>query len=203
MKPTLLDLYSGAGGASHGYALAGFDVTGVDMHHMKNYPYTFIQESVQNLTPEFISEFDVIHASPPCQAYSSTKTIWKKDHDMLIDLTRSLLKQSGKPYIIENVVGAPLYNPTMLCGTMFNLSTYRHRLFETSFALPQLNHHKHTNKTAKMGRQPKDGEFMTIAGHFTDVKRAKEIMEIDWMTRDQLSQAIPPAYTHYIGNNIH
>jgi DNA (cytosine-5)-methyltransferase 1 len=202
----VLDLYCGAGGAAKGYADAGFDVVGVDILPQANYPFRFIQTDALSFLKDGIdwfqdgtSTFDLIHASPPCQAYSYTQRIRGNDHPDLIDETRKLLIESGVPYVIENVLGAPLIDPVTLCGNYFGLRTYRHRLFETSWHLPQPPHKKHEAKNAKMGRPPQEGEFIHVAGNFSGVKEARKAMGIDWMTRNELKQSIPPAYTKYIG----
>jgi DNA (cytosine-5)-methyltransferase 1 len=203
MKPKLLDLFCGAGGAGMGYARAGFDVTGVDNRPMPSNPHEFIQADAIEYLAEHGHEFDAIHASPPCQAFSITRNIWKYDgkHPELIEPVRDLLIQSGKPYIIENVPGAPLRNPVVLCGLMFGLRVYRHRLFESNVLLFQPNHVKHVER-ASYGRTPKNGEFYTISGHFGGVEGARLAMGIDWMTRTDLAQAIPPAYTEYLGAQL-
>ena len=138
----LLDLFCGAGGASAGYAAAGFEVHGVDLKHGKRYPYTYVRADVLDVLRDknYLDQFDVIHASPPCQTHSITqhlrnaqgKTTSKLD---LIPQTRAALVESGKPYIIENVPGSPLINPIQLCGSSFGLKVRRHRLFESNMAL--------------------------------------------------------------------
>jgi DNA (cytosine-5)-methyltransferase 1 len=128
-------LYCGAGGAAMGYNRAGFDVVGVDLKEQPNYPFEFIQSDVFDLEPDFLQQFDVIHASPPCQAYSFASLSWRnkgKKYPDLLEPTRDMLTETNKPYIIENVVGAKLIKPLKLCGTMFNLRVIRHRLFEIS-----------------------------------------------------------------------
>lgn len=113
-----------------------------------------------------------------------------------------MLIESGVPYVIENVPDSPLINPILLCGTMFGLRTYRHRLFESSFEIRQPEHPKHTAKNAKMGRPPKDGEFLQIVGHFSGVPLAREIMGLPGLNQYELAQAIPPAYSEYIANEF-
>jgi DNA (cytosine-5)-methyltransferase 1 len=126
----------------------------------------------------------------------------KNKHPDLIAPTRQLLRASGLHYVIENVEGAPLVDPFMLCGAMFGLRTYRHRIFETTFPVQLPGHPPHTAKTTKMGRAPKTGEMMHVVGHFSGVKEAREAMGIDWGTRETLREAIPPVYTKWIGSQM-
>jgi len=137
-KLRLLDLFCCAGGAGTGYHQAGFDVVGVDINQQLNYPFTFVCADALKLDPEFIASFDAIHASPPCQSYSdlAKRNGNADDWPRLIEPVRELLIQTGLPYIIENVEGAPLINPVILCGTMFpGLRVIRHRLFEANFEI--------------------------------------------------------------------
>lgn len=197
MKLRALDLFCGAGGVSMGLHRAGFDVTGVDIEPQPRYPFAFVQADA--LRPPFeLASFDLIAASPPCQAYTLAQRIQDNEHPSLIEPVRDMLKASGVPYAIENVPGAPLRRPVVLCGSMFGLRTYRHRLFETSFPCEQPIC-THTAPITKMGRAPKDGEFIHVVGNFSGVAEAREAMGIDWMTRDELAQAIPPAYSEFIG----
>ena len=112
------------------------------------------------------------------------------------------MDKTGLPYVSENVEGAPLLNPVMLCGTMFGLETYRHRLFEMNWPLAQPLHGEHSIPQTKMGRPPKDGEFMQIVGNFSGVDRGREVMGMPWANRDGLREAIPPAYTKFIGERL-
>ena len=200
----LLDLYCGAGGAAMGYHQAGFnDIVGVDIEPQKRFPFNFVQGGALEYLEAHGKEFDLIHASPPCQLYSKTHRIAKGNHPDLIGVTRDLCRKINKPYVIENVVGAPLIDPIMLCGTMFNLRTYRHRLFEIHpFQIDAPPHLKHVVKTTKMGRPLQPKTFMIICGSISGVDKAREIMQIDWMTGRELSQAIPPVYTKWIGIQI-
>lgn len=207
MKPKLLDLFCCQGGAGMGYHRAGFNVVGVDLDPQPRYPFNFHQaDAIQTL--EAVLElkrrfgwvvYDAIHASPPCQAHTNAQKIMGNEHPELIEPTRNLLKEIGLPYVIENVPGAPLDNPVELCGAMFGLGTYRHRLFETNFHVEPPEHQKHEARTTKMGRAPVDGEMMHVVGNFSGVETAKKAMGIDWMTRDGLRESIPPAYTQHIG----
>lgn len=196
-----LDLYCCAGGASVGLSQAGFEVTGVDIKYFKRYPYHFIQTNVTILSIDFLRQFDLIWASPPCQQYTVAGTQWRREgrtYPDLIAVTRAMLIESGVPYIIENVVGAPLIDPILLCGEMFGLRTYRHRIFETSFPIAQPTHPDHIAKSAKMGRVPKDDEYLQIVGHFSGVPLARKIMGLPRLNQYELAQAIPPVYSRYL-----
>jgi DNA (cytosine-5)-methyltransferase 1 len=205
-KPKLLDLFCGAGGAGMGYHRAGFEVVGVDNQPMPRYPFEFHQADAFEYLAEHYQEFDVIHASPPCQFYARITRLTGKteNHQDLIEPTRSLLRKTGKPYIIENIPDAPLLNPITLCGTMFGLRVFRHRKFETSFDCsfaPAMCNHWAKSDSLGFSRS-KVNAFITVVGHFAGIKKARLAMGIDWMIRDELSQAIPPAYTEWIGLQI-
>jgi DNA (cytosine-5)-methyltransferase 1 len=213
----LLDLYCCQGGAAAGYARAGWEVVGVDLHPQPRYPFEFVQANVLGLDPEWVAGFDAIHASPPCQFATLLKHApGGREHPNLIPATRRLLEAAGRPYVIENVEPARghMRNPVALCGTMFGLGAQgcelrRHRLFETSFPLrpPVCSHsdgpvigvyggHARRRSARHGGRGTRD-EW--IGGHKT---AASEAMGIDWMTLDGLSEAIPPAYTEFVGRQI-
>lgn len=238
----LLDLYSCAGGAGEGYRRAGFDVYSVDIAEQPNNPFPFLRGDVLEvlatlLRGEKISfpngedlsldDFHAIHASPPCQAYSVTKSKTahnrKKEHVDLVAPTRDLLNQTGKPWIMENVVGAPLIDPIVLCGTQFGLVAddvdgmplrlLRHRLFESSVPLVAPEHVSHRRDTSRITASVfGSGGTYTPAhrdnrlrqgGYVPHVSVIREIMGIDWMkTRYELSQSIPPAYTEFLGRQI-
>jgi len=215
VRPRLLDLFCCAGGAGAGYARAGFDVVGVDIVRHKRNPHRVIGADVMGLDPAWIAEnFDAVHASPPCQGYSAMRHApGAKGAPKLIAETRELLNATGLPWIIENVEAAAsdMRDPVTLCGTMFGLGAQghdlqRHRLFETSFAVaPMACQHSDRpvigvyggharNRNAKHGgRGTKD---TWDGGHKA---AASEAMGIDWMTLNELSEAIPPAYTEYLG----
>jgi len=201
--PKLLDLFCCAGGASYGYMLAGFHVTGIDNRFQPRYAGdAFIQADALEYVAEHGHEFDAIHASPPCEGYSKMRTLHDNEYPMLIEEVRQLLVASGKPYIIENVKGAPLINPTMLVGSMFGLRTMRPRLFECSFPVPFMLAPSAWAKHAKLGHAPKDGEYVHVVGHMSNVSYCRDAMGIASMTRDELAKAIPPAYTTFIGERL-
>lgn len=204
----LLDLFCGAGGAAVGYQRAGFEVTGVDDQDQPSYPFRFIKADFMDVI-DYARDFDVIHASPPCQAYSITKSIRGGSvHLKLIDDVRGHFGRLGKPLVIENVIGAPLINPILLCGTMFGLRVFRHRLFECeSYLLLAPSHNGHDGTTGahrgySTARSGRNG-FLCVAGHNFERGAGERAMGIDWMrSRRELAQAIPPAYTEYIGRQL-
>ena len=181
-----------------GYHRAGFEVVGVDINPQPRYPFEFVQGDALAYLMEYGHEFDAIHASPPCQAFTNAQKIMGNRHPDYLEAVRALLP-AGVPYVIENVPGAPLKDPIELCGAMFGLRTYRHRLFESNVALVAPEHPEHVVRTTKMGRAPRPGEFMHVVGNFSGVAAAREAMGIDWMSRDGLRESIPPAYTEFIG----
>lgn len=232
-RPRLLDLFCGAGGAAMGYSRAGFEVVGVDIKPQPNYPFEFFEDDALNFVSDRLQgdclwwrgvPFTAIHASPPCQRYSTaTKRNGTQDeHPDLIGPTRELLKATGLPYIIENVVGAPLWNPQLLCGASFDLTVdgyalKRHRLFECSWNaqdLPLDDVAKEGCRCVLWGGMP----FMDVTGGGPTKKprtdggggrpykgtadQARRIMGIDWMTKAELNEAIPPAYTEFIGAQL-
>lgn len=201
-KPRLLDLFCCQGGAARGYADAGFDVVGIDIDPQPRYPFEFHQADALKFLLENYEEFDAFHASPPCQAHTTAQRIQGRNHPDFIWATRAAFDLIGKPWVIENVPGAPLIDPVELCGAMFGLSTYRHRLFETNWPLRRKKHPEHVARTTKMGRAPVAGEYMHIVGNFSGVDKAREVMGMPWANRDGLREAIPPAYTRWIGEQL-
>ena len=206
MKPRLLDLFCGAGGAAEGYHRAGFEVIGVDIAPQPRYPFDFWQrDALEVLRHRVGDEFEMgcfaaIHASPPCQAFTNAQRLQGNEHPDLIGPTRNLLQLIRLPYIVENVPGAPLHHPVSLTGDMFpSLKTQRERLFECNWSLSAPAVIYEAKKHAKMGRPPKNDEWMHVVGNFSGAEQGRRAMGIHWMTRDELSEAVPPAYTEYIG----
>jgi DNA (cytosine-5)-methyltransferase 1 len=224
-RPRLLDLFCGAGGVAAGYHRAGLDVVGVDLAPQPRFPFPFVQADALEYLATHGREFDVIHASPPCQGYSRLRHLpWLKGRTWpkLIDPCREMLDAIGRPWVMENVADAPLRGVT-LCGRMFGLPVYRHRLFESSVMLMQPPHPRHVhiigpgrllNDRRKAGRDPafriplnagsRKGAWalsplVTVAGGQFKKEHGAAALGIDWMTTAELSQAIPPAYTHYLG----
>ena len=210
IKPRLLDLFCCAGGAARGYQMAGFHVTGIDIKPQPRYAGdVFVQGDALEYVAAHGHEFDVIHASPPCQGYSASRHIHGElSHPLLIDETRRLLQATSKPYVIENVEGAPLLNPIVLCGIMFGLKVYRHRLFETNPFLLGPAHTSHpknatTNSCHGYSTIANGATHITAAGHNFNRIDAMKAMRLDWdMTREEVAQAIPPSYTEYIGRHM-
>ena len=216
----LLDLYSCAGGAAMGYHNIGFEVVGVDIEPQPNYPFEHhVGDAIEYVRSHW-HEFDAIHASPPCQAFSKTKTLHDNDHPDLIEPTRNALNETGLPWVMENVVGAPLINPIKLSGQNFNMTALdvdgvplklvRTRLFESNFLLlPPQEFHPNTHiQTASVygaggGWTPKHRDNPERRGGYiphTDV--IKELLGIDWMTKHELSQSIPPKFTEWVGAQL-
>jgi DNA (cytosine-5)-methyltransferase 1 len=218
-RPRLLDLFCGAGGAAVGYSRAGFEVVGVDIAPQPRYPFEFHQADALEFLAAAGRDFDAIHASPPCQRYTTASFCRKnKDrHPDLVDQVRSLFKDMATPYVIENVMESPLCRGSIvLCGLMFGLKVFRHRVFECSEFLWVPPHPSHRGK--RIG----DDGMCCVVGHGGGTSRkmraylrsrhgcggqqTKEnwasAMGIDWMSRDELSQAIPPAYTEWIGKQL-
>ena len=211
-RPRLLDLFCCAGGAGMGYHRAGFEVIGVDVSPQSNYPFEFIEHDALGLGDQFLSQFDVIHASPPCQSYSDlakrnrNADAWPR----LVEPVREMLGATGLPYVIENVEGAPLINPVVLCGTMFpGLRVIRHRLFESNVPLTSGDHRPHPlvfthdKRKGHYGKLDQDVAFVQVTGGGNcSIANARDAMGIDWMTKHELNESIPPAYTEFLGRQI-
>lgn len=205
--PNLLDLFCCAGGAGFGYRQAGFHVTGIDIKPQPRYAGDlFIQDDALNYLAMFGRHYDVIHASPPCQAYTPLRALSPtKDYPDLIPVTREILRDVGRPYVIENVMSAPLLGGIVLCGGMFGLRTYRHRRFEPSqdVWLHPRGHPPHLTPTATKRRRERwaQGWHVSITGD-VGTYLGPAAMGIDWMTGNELCEAIPPAYTMFVGDQL-
>jgi DNA (cytosine-5)-methyltransferase 1 len=224
-KPACLDLFSGAGGCARGYQDAGFFVVGVDIASQPRYiGGGFIQADALDILRRLIAgegvedeggrvwrleDFMLIHASPPCQAYSRAQRVHKKAHPKMIRAVRGLLESAGLPYVIENVKGSPLKASLMLCGTMFDdLMVIRHRYFESNIDLGfppyacsckgkssrgiLLNYH---NTKAR-------NLYLKNNGYSSGADAFRDALQVGWMTFDESQEAIPPKYTAYIGRQI-
>lgn len=212
-KPLLLDLFCGAGGCSEGYRRAGFDVVGVDINPQPRYPFEFIQTDAINYLRHLsrpnglVAEFAAIHASPPCQDHSPLRSVaGEHGTGWMLDATRQLLSTLEVPTVIENVMGAEMRRDVVLCADRhFGLRTVRHRQFEIEgFAVSQPFHPKgHSAPTSTKKRRAcwDAGMLISVTGDIgTTIGRAA--LGIDWMNGNELSQAIPPAYTEYIGGYL-
>jgi DNA (cytosine-5)-methyltransferase 1 len=224
MRLKLLDLYCGAGGAAVGYHRAGFDVVGVDIAPQPHYPFRFVQMDVFDFLRRFdvCKHFNGVHASPPCQGYSSTRSLHEIAYPKLIKRTRHALRRTQLPYVIENVPGAhpAMHSPQQLCGSSFGLRVRRHRLFECSFAMPEpprcqhawqdADKRFHTFTSAKHiaeGRPPYKSGIVGVYGRGQGLGAGESlvwsaVMGITWMTKTELAEAIPPAYTQWIGSHL-
>lgn len=153
----------------------------------------------------YLEDFDAIHTSPPCQGYSRMRHVTGKEYPLMIDDVRAVLRATGKPTIIENVEDAPLIDAVLLCGTMFGLKTFRHRKFETNFFLlaPPHASHVHYGKACPQGYGPTaEAQYITVTGNFRLKANGQRALGIDWMTKPELAQAIPPAYTEFMGRSL-
>lgn len=224
----LLDLFCGAGGAAKGYHDAGVsDIVGVDIAPQPRYPFEFVQSDALEFLAEHHQEFDCFHASPPCQGYSVMNNLpWlrNREYPLLILPTMEMFEAIGKPYVLENVMGARHgakglskrglgahgLKAGWLCGAMFGRPLYFHRLFATNFPWLIPGHPKHRSRILAgrlLGNRARTVGFQELGahkegsgiGHAKGWHRAAEAKGIDWMTRNELSEAIPPVYTEYIG----
>lgn len=225
-RPLLLDLYCGAGGAGMGYHRAGFDVVGVDLNPQPNYPFPFYQRDAIEFLREVIESrassnpwaqpwklLQAIHASPPCQRYSSltqgTNAGKASQYPDLLPPTRVLLDRVGVPYVIENVTGAPMRRDLLLCGLNFNLKVFRHRQFEMGgWNVQPVTHQSHRGHRVSGYRHgvKYEGDMYAVYGEGGGkgtVAQWQEAMGIDWTDeRKEIAEAIPPAYTEYIGGQL-
>jgi DNA (cytosine-5)-methyltransferase 1 len=209
----LLDLFCGAGGAGMGYHRAGFEVVAVDIAPQPNYPFEFHQADALDFLFRHWREFDAAHASPPCQSYLNLGAVNRKlgrpyDHPDLVSATRAALQAMGLPYVIENVEGSPLVDPVRVCGTGLDLPLRRHRLFESNIPLTGIAcaHGRYTESKYWTGWRPKgEHRLSTVVQVYGNAGGRHEwpaAMGIDWMTPREMCEAIPPAYTEHIGQQL-
>jgi DNA (cytosine-5)-methyltransferase 1 len=202
-----LDLFCCEGGAGMGYALAGYEVTGVDIVPRSRYPFAFVLADALEYLTAHGHEYDLIHASPPCQGYSHlTPEAHRSNYPKLIPQLRAMLRKLRKPYVIENVAGArhDLETPVMLCGSMFGLRTQRHRYFETSFpiAAPCACDHSQIPLLVTTASKASRAKRFALGMQPKSVKNATLAYGIDWMSCEGLKECIPPAYTEYLGKSV-
>jgi DNA (cytosine-5)-methyltransferase 1 len=206
----ILDLFCCQGGAGMGYYQgfkdAGLNpiITGIDINPQPRYPFHFIQADALEFFDKHAGEFDFFHASPPCQAFTSLNFIHRREHPDLIEPVRSRFIKAGKPWVIENVPGAPMPASIMLCGLMFGVDMPRHRHFESNPLILQPPHPRHKKKAPKAGRPwPGEGWYIpSPTGHCSNVDLIRRCMGAEWMSGAGLSQAIPPVFTRYLAQQI-
>jgi DNA (cytosine-5)-methyltransferase 1 len=209
----VLDLFCGQGGAGAGYWRAGCKVVGVDIKPQPRYPFGFVcADALDVLSSVNLAEFDLIHASPPCQRYSiAVNNANRGNYPDLVAPVRDALKRAGKPYVIENVPGAPLQNPIELCGCMFGLGVqhngiwfglYRPRLFEASWPVDQPEHKPHDATAIPVYGHNSPGWFYRKHGFGAPSAARSAAMGTPWMTRNGTSEAIPPAFTEYLARSF-
>lgn len=216
-KPKALDLFCKAGGTSTGLARAGFDVTGVDIEPQPRYPFKFVLGDALEYCARHGHKFNLVVAGPPCQLYTKLASLSNGNYPDLVGATREALQATGRPYIIENVPHAPLENPLMLCGTMFpELRVIRHRLFECWPVLwwpPAPCYHWGVTSACGRGKNKhnlsgyvagnlENFDFITVTGNDYIADDGRRAMDISWMTKKELSQAIPPAYFEWLGKQM-
>ncbi|MBD2039243.1 DNA cytosine methyltransferase [Microcoleus sp. FACHB-672] len=209
MNLKILDLFCGAGGAAAGYfqgfSEAGFsvDITGVDINHQPRYPFNCCQGDALEFFDRHGHEFNFLHASPPCQKHSVLKAVAGKEYPCFIEATRGRFKASGKPYCIENVVGAPLEFPITLCGLNFGIPMHGHRLFECRPIILSPPRCQTNLKTQKCGRKPEETRLLARpAGHFAGLAIYRQAMGVPWMSQSEIAQCIPPAFTRWIAGQM-
>lgn len=185
-----------------GYYRAGFDVVGIDIKPQPHYPFEFHQADAMLISWD---GYDAVHASPPCQAYSPTARFNPHIfYPQLMGVVKTRLLAMDVPYVLENIVGAPMKRGFILCGEMFGLKTFRHRQFELNWPYPEIEHPQHKGIV--------DGKnYYLVAGHSGGIRRGvrvgtaaewREAMGIDWMNRYELAEAVPPAYTEFLGKHM-
>jgi DNA (cytosine-5)-methyltransferase 1 len=214
-RPVILDAFCGAGGAAKGYHDAGFDVVGVDVEPQPRYPYEFHRGDAMTWP---LNGFDAIHASPPCHDHSTVtgrnrKANGVKGTRWMLEATLRRIIAAGVPFIVENVETAefpPGVFRIRLCGSAFGLDVQRHRWFATNVPMlePPCAHHLQPPRFRSLDSRRKDGALSRVVGVHGHLNYAGErelreqAMGIDWMTVAELSQALPPAYTNWLGEQL-
>lgn len=222
-RPLLLDLFCGEGGCSAGYVAAGFDVVGVDLHPKPRYPYEFVQgDALTYLAdPVFMARFDAVHASPPCKSENPLRHLHDVQHPDLLTPTLAALRAQSLPWVVENVEATDkLPGALLLCGASFGLSTTckdgvqralkRHRLFESSVFLMRSgcacgsSAHRagQYNPQRIIGVYGNGGGGQMTRGYKGNLAESRAVMGMPWASREGVSQAIPPAYTRFIGEQL-
>jgi len=218
-RPLLLDLFCCEGGAATGYHASGFDVIGVDIVPQPLYPFAFSQGDVMHLLQCLVDSgrptihgrrIDAIHASPPCQSYSTMSNRFGSDEPELIDGVRDMLRATGKPYVIENVTGArsAMQSPIMIHGGELGMTVYRPRLFESNVILtPPPKAPVPKNPVAVYGRQPGNGRLLWTRNDGSELRaatldEARVAMGMPWASWNGCREAIPPAYAEFIGRQL-
>lgn len=197
----VLDMFCGAGGAAMGLhrAWPEAEIVGVDIEDQPRYPFRLVKMDWRDFMALYAETFDWFWASPVCKRYTQMLNhglTLRTNHPDQIPSVQAVFRSLGKPYVIENVAGAPLRDAVMLCGTMFGLKTLRHRFFECSFNLRTPDHPKHNGKGIRNQRD--GGTYYRCYGHETGKREWGRAMGIDWMKTPELAQAVPPAYSEYI-----
>lgn len=213
-RPFALDLFCGGGGMGQGLADAGFEVVGVDLAEQPDFPFEFVRADALEVLDTWAGDFDVIHASPPCQLFTRASHLRKAQGGEtqaldLLEPTRARLRHLGLPYSIENVEGAPLHG-VKLCGSMFGLAVQRHRIFESNVYIPQpACDHKAFPVDPERGKPRPIGVYHVLADDIPKggrtartLEEAQQAMGIDWLPWDRLKEAIPPAYGRYVGEHL-
>lgn len=203
----MLDLFCCAGGAGMGYFRAGFDVVGIDKNPQSNYPFEFHQGDALEYLAEHGHEYDIVHASPPCQPFTAYR---RKGHGVggsylnLIPETRAALIALGKPYVIENVEGSPLEEAVRLCGSSFGLNVRRHRFFESNVELSGLpcDHTWQTPRFPPATNRKNLRSTVEVGVWRIPLEVQQQAMGMNWSTLRELSEAIPPAYTQFVGKQL-
>ncbi len=209
MDKLLLDLYCGAGGAAEGYHRVGFKIVGIDIVPQPHYPFDFIQTDALVYLASHWRGFDVIHASPPCQAFTRANTLKHAQgrHNEPVDLLTPTLDYLRAhvvmPWVVENVPNAPLHKDLILCGSMFGLKVRRHRVFESNVFLPEAPICRHHEQGRPVGVYHSMNDDIPQGGRTArTLEEGQEAMGIDWMVWKELTQAVPPAYTQFIGEHL-